>query len=190
MFSTVIRSKEQHPDKMKSFIAFAAVLACVYAQTIVTPDGFLADTPEVAAAKAAHFAELSRAAYAAGATPDYTTNYYSRSFEPAAINVLSNGYLADTPEVAAAKATFFAQQARADSSFTPSAVIPSNSNNRYASSFAPASITVLPNGYLADTPEVAAAKSAHLAEVARASVPDPYYNEYYTWNGVSWVPNQ
>ncbi|KAL1457781.1 hypothetical protein WDU94_007975 [Cyamophila willieti] len=106
------------------------------------------------------------------------------------VTVLPNGYLADTPEVAAAKATFFAQQARADSSFTPSAVIPSNSNNRYASSFAPASITVLPNGYLADTPEVAAAKSAHLAEVARASVPNPYYNEYYTWTGTAWVPKQ
>lgn len=58
-----------------------------HAQVVVTPQGYLADTPEVEAAKAAHFAEVARRGGAV--PPGY--GYYPV--------VNSEGFLEDTPEV-------------------------------------------------------------------------------------------
>uniref|UniRef100_A0A1B6M1F1 Uncharacterized protein n=1 Tax=Graphocephala atropunctata TaxID=36148 RepID=A0A1B6M1F1_9HEMI len=75
------------------------------ANPVVLPSGYLADTPEVASAKATHSARLASAAAAAAAAPDYD-GYGGPVVTPA-------GFLADTPEVAAAKARHFAELARA-----------------------------------------------------------------------------
>ncbi|KAI5742129.1 hypothetical protein M8J77_003622 [Diaphorina citri] len=163
---------------MKFVITFVAILACAYAETAVQPSGYLADTAEVSQAKAEHFAEKARIAYAAGTTPDYYTTYYNNYYRtyypntynaPATITVLPNGYLADTPEVASAKAAHFAEHAKALYSAGASQAYSGVSSYASPYAYTPASITVLPNGYLADTPEVAAAKASHLAEVAKAS---------------------
>lgn len=68
----------------------------------------------MAAAKAAHFAEHARArALAAGGIPvAYSVYHYPYSL-PGAPVLLPNGYLADTPEVTAAKIAHFAEHARA-----------------------------------------------------------------------------
>lgn len=58
-----------------------------HTQVMVTPEGYLADTPEVEAAKAAHFAEVARRGGAV--PPGY--GYYPV--------VNSEGFLEDTPEV-------------------------------------------------------------------------------------------
>ena len=71
------------------------------------------DTPEVAAAKAAHFAAYNAAAAAAAASPDHG-EYGGRYVGPlAGVPVIVNGVPADTPEVAAAKAAHFASHAHA-----------------------------------------------------------------------------
>merc|ERR1712168_1680749 len=91
----------------------------------VTHDGFLLDTPEVAAAKANHFALYNQAAHAAAAAPDVDVHYdgYAHAdYAPHAYHaaaphhgyygyiptVTHDGFLLDTPEVAAAKANHFA----------------------------------------------------------------------------------
>lgn len=81
---------------------------------VVTPSGYLQDTPEVAAAKVAHFAEYARAAAAAAGAPLPPNHPYYYPFSlPGAPYVTPQGYLADTPEVAAAKLAHFAEHARA-----------------------------------------------------------------------------
>jgi hypothetical protein len=74
------------------------------------------DTPEVAAAKAAHFAAYNAAAAAAAAAPDHGAygSYGGHYTGPlAGVPVIVNGVPADTPEVAAAKAAHFAAYAHA-----------------------------------------------------------------------------
>jgi hypothetical protein len=91
----------------------------------------VADTPEVAAARAAHFAAYNAAASAAAAAPEYghgapayghgapaypapypgAAPGYGSPY--AAAPTLVNGVPADTPEVAAAKAAHFAAHAQA-----------------------------------------------------------------------------
>ena len=71
------------------------------------------DTPEVAAAKAAHFAAYNAAAAAAAASPDLG-EYGSVYTGPlAGVPVIVNGVPVDTPEVASAKAAHFAAHAQA-----------------------------------------------------------------------------
>lgn len=98
-------------------------------RSAVLPNGYLADTPEVAAAKAAHFAEHAKAAnnyyyypyasplsyypYAYAGYP-YAYSAYPHSYAAPTV-VTADGYLADTPEVAAAKAAHFAEHAAARS---------------------------------------------------------------------------
>lgn len=137
-----------------------------YAAPVVTPDGYLADAPDVAAAKAAHFAEhAKRGNYAVGhAAPSlYSAHHYSSYQGPYAIPVVTpDGYLADTPEVSAAKAAHFAEKAKVSSHYN---VIPSSIDYHHgAYGYAPVALT--PAGHVADTPEVAHAKAAHLAEYA------------------------
>lgn len=63
--------------------------AAPHAAPVVLPSGHLADTPEVAAAKGAHLAELARQGGATGAWAGHW----------AAPAVLPSGHIADTPEV-------------------------------------------------------------------------------------------
>uniref|UniRef100_A0A1B6GDX7 Uncharacterized protein n=1 Tax=Cuerna arida TaxID=1464854 RepID=A0A1B6GDX7_9HEMI len=219
------------------------------ASPVVTPNGFLADTPEVAAAKAAHFSEVAKVSspsgYAPGpynGAPAYNAGHNHAYQQPAPYNaapynpvpavspyanpsVTNQGYLADTPDVAAAKAAHFAEVAKTrtnpsygpeaydDGSYRPEYDNPNYgspaaapqayaapnhyapaapAHNHYApaapshynapapyNSYAAPSPTggyhgplaapqVTPQGFLAETPEVAAAKAAHFAEVAKA----------------------
>jgi hypothetical protein len=69
------------------------------------------DTPEVAAAKAAHFAAYNAAAAAAAASPDHGAYVYTGPL--AGVPVIVSGVPVDTPEVATAKAAHFAAHAQA-----------------------------------------------------------------------------
>uniref|UniRef100_A0A8D9A1Y9 Cuticle protein n=1 Tax=Cacopsylla melanoneura TaxID=428564 RepID=A0A8D9A1Y9_9HEMI len=108
---------------------------------------------------------------------------YAGAYAPAAdIKVLPSGFLADTPEVAAAKVAHFAEVAKAASSAAyapaPYAYGPAPyAAPYYAGAYAHsvADIKVLPSGFLADTPEVAHAKAAHLAEKAKVASKAAYY---------------
>lgn len=87
---------------------------------IVLPNGFLADTPEVAAAKGAHLTAVAhaKAATGAGYAGAYGHGAYGHGgyHGPLALPVvLPSGYLADTPEVAAAKGAHFSAVAHAAS---------------------------------------------------------------------------
>lgn len=83
----------------------------------------VADTPEVAAAKVAHFAAWNAAAAAAAAAPDLgpiPTPFISAYAAPgtyfgplAGVPAIVNGVPADTPEVAAAKIAHYAAHAQA-----------------------------------------------------------------------------
>jgi CTP:molybdopterin cytidylyltransferase MocA len=85
----------------------------------------VADTPEVAAAKVAHFAAWNAAAVAAAAAPDldgipiaapFISAYAAPGtyFGPlAGVPAIVNGVPADTPEVTAAKIAHFAAHAQA-----------------------------------------------------------------------------
>lgn len=169
----------------------------------VLPSGYLPDTPEVAAARAAHLAAKARVAptapaplpygYAPFIVP-YPGHYASvpvptpgpapapTTPAPARITVLPSGYLADTPEVAHAKSAHFTEKARAAAAAAvnpehpapaPAPVHPSYVYTAPAPAPAPApspvAPVVTPSGFLADTPEVAHAKAAHLAEHAAAA---------------------
>ncbi|KAG8328211.1 hypothetical protein J6590_000868 [Homalodisca vitripennis] len=150
------------------------------ANIIVTPQGFLADTPEVAAIKNAHLAEHKK--LNVGAQPTFGINYnpvqHSSFQDPNAhIIVTREGFLADTPEVEALKNAHLAEHNKlkgvAQSNFG------TNYNPVQYNSFQgpQANIIVTPEGFLADTPEVAATKNAHLAEhyklATGAGVPGP-----------------
>ncbi|XP_054290833.1 shematrin-like protein 1 [Macrosteles quadrilineatus] len=84
----------------------------------VLPSGYLADTPEVAAAKGAHLSAVAAASHRSGSYgPGYGYGYghgYGHGYGyghgayhgPLAVpHVLPSGYLADTPDVAAVKAS-------------------------------------------------------------------------------------
>lgn len=99
----------------------------VFSVTYARPQFFyapqpVADTPEVAAAKVAHFAAWNSAAAAAAAAPDFgpVPALISAYAAPGAylgplagVPAIVNGVPADTPEVAAAKIAHFAAHAQA-----------------------------------------------------------------------------
>lgn len=107
------------------------ILQIVFLCLVCASPAFLTpvlDTPEVAAAKAAHFAAYNAAAAAAAAAPDYGAIPIAAPLIPgytayaapgtyigplAGIPTLINGVPADTPEVAAAKVAHFAAHAQA-----------------------------------------------------------------------------
>lgn len=168
----------------------------------VLPSGHIADTQEVAAARNAHYAALAQAqansGYGAsgqdgsshgyngdGAT--YGGNAYNGPL--AAPVVLSNGYLADTRDVAAAKNSHFSalQAVKAISGYG------SGSGSGYGAvaghgsgagatfgGFAyngPLAVpVVLPSGFIADTEAVAAAKGAHFTALTQASATAGYHS--------------
>ncbi|XP_046685238.1 cuticle protein 5-like [Homalodisca vitripennis] len=156
----------------------------------VLHNGYLADTHEVAAAKSAHFAALATETHGhgyGGATVmveamDMTRMKYHGPIT--APHVLYDGLIADTHEVAAAKADHFAAVAKAKAH----AGYGQDYSGRYAGGYgghsgayqgyshrvAPfqgplAKPVVLKSGYLADTHEVAAAKHHHLEALHKAS---------------------
>lgn len=161
---------------------------------VVLPSGHIADTQEVAAARNAHYAALSKAQATSGFHGDvggatvqdasfYGGNAYSGPL--AAPLVLSNGYLADTRDVADAKTAHFSalQTAKTNSGYG------SGYGSGYAAqgsgaaaSFASgpyrgplAAPVVLPSGYIADTEAVAAAKGAHFNALSQASATAGYH---------------
>ncbi|XP_054258681.1 histidine-rich glycoprotein-like [Macrosteles quadrilineatus] len=170
------------------------------AKPVVLHNGYLADTHEVAAAKNAHLAALVKQSHYGGHYGyggSYGDNYgyghgqeYSGSYDghhgdiryhgPTAIpHVLHDGHIADTHEVAAAKAEHFAAVAKAKAH----GGYGDHYSGRYASDYgadhghsyhvAPyygplAKPVVLKSGYLADTHEVAVAKHHHLEALHKA----------------------
>ncbi|XP_054258949.1 uncharacterized protein LOC128983616 [Macrosteles quadrilineatus] len=128
--------------------------------------------------------------YAAGYPPistDYVSRYYGPTYIP---TVLPDGHIADTAAVAAARAAHLGVLERAkalwyglkdDGTYNPYKYgdYAYNYNNNYLNGglygppnrpyYGPlASPTLLPSGYLADTPATAAARAAHLQALARA----------------------
>ncbi|XP_054258260.1 cuticle protein 5-like [Macrosteles quadrilineatus] len=171
------------------FILVAALYAqsvyCSYyhgptAKPVVLHNGYLADTHEVAAAKNAHLAALAKESnYGYGHGQEYSGSYDShhgdiRYHGPTAIpHVLHDGHIADTHEVAAAKAEHFAAVAKAEAH----GGYGDHYSGRYGSGYGAdhghshhvtpyhgplAKPVVLKSGYLADTHEVAAAREHHL----------------------------
>ncbi|KAG8328282.1 hypothetical protein J6590_000941 [Homalodisca vitripennis] len=174
----------------------------------VLPSGHLADTHEVAAAKAEHFAAVSKAGalggYAGGyshgghggaaysGAADHSSHGDFRYHGPIAIpHVLHDGHIADTHEVAAAKAEHFAAVAKAqahaghgdhgdyhgddgryaggyDSHSGFSGAYHGGSGYVGAYHGPLAKPVVLPSGYLADTHDVAAARGHHYQALAQA----------------------
>jgi hypothetical protein len=180
------------------------------AKPVVLHNGYLADTHEVAAAKNAHLAALAKESHHGyGGDYGYSGSYgydhgqeYSGSYDghhgdlryhgPIAIpHVLHDGHIADTHEVAAAKAEHFAAVAKAKAH----GGYGDHYSGRYASGYgadhghshhvAPyhgplAKPVVLKSGYLADTHEVAAAKHHHLEALHEASrLGHQYYDHQY-----------
>lgn len=182
-----------------------------HAVPVVLPSGHIADTQEVAAARNAHYAALFKAQATsgyggdegsasahggAGAGAVYGGNAYNGPL--AAPVVLSNGYLADTREVADAKNAHFSalQTAKASSGF----------GSGYGSGYGAAAVhggdagatfggsayhgplaapVVLPSGFIADTEAVAAAKGAHLSALSQASASAGYHSAGSA-NGKHW----
>ncbi|KAG8328192.1 hypothetical protein J6590_000849 [Homalodisca vitripennis] len=160
-----------------------------YYGSIVVPQSFhnsyLADTPDVAMTKSNYLADLTSKSHGQiyGESDGYNEDHSSshgdfRYHGPTAIpHVLHDGHIADTHEVAAAKAEHFAAVAKAKAN----AGYRRDYNGRYAGAYeghsgsyqgyshrvAPyhgllAKPVLLKSGYLADTNEVAAAKQHHL----------------------------
>ncbi|KAJ6637843.1 Pupal cuticle protein Edg-84A [Pseudolycoriella hygida] len=121
------------------------------------------DTPEVAAAKIAHFAAHAQAKanlhhlHKRSASWGYAPSSWSHAAAPA----IHNGVPVETPEVQQAKAAHFAAHAAANhgSAYAPA---------HYAPAPAHYSAPVIHNGVPVDTPEVQHAKAAHFAAVAEA----------------------
>lgn len=161
---------------------------------VVLASGHIADTQEVAAARNAHYAALSKAQATSGFHGDvggatvqagsfYGGNAYNGPL--AAPVVLSNGYLADTRDVADAKTAHFSalQTAQANSAYgTGYGSGYATQGSGAAASFGSgpyrgplAAPVVLPSGYIADTEAVAAAKGAHFNALSQASATAGYH---------------
>lgn len=127
---------------MKFFVAVVLLACSAY--------GFIAETPEVAAARAAHLA-----AHAAARS--------GWNYVPIAAPAVWNGQVLDTPEVYAEKVRFYQAYADAAAANGVVANLPA---------LAPAALYyTAPQGqYLADTPEVFAAKQEFFRAYAAAAV--------------------
>ncbi|KAG8328273.1 hypothetical protein J6590_000932 [Homalodisca vitripennis] len=154
------------------------------AKPVVRPDGFLADTHDVASAKNLHLGALSQAAAHSGGDNHYEDHeggegHHTAYHGPQAVpKVLPDGHIADTHEVSSAKKAHLAALAEAHSHNPGSSHGEYHEDNhehhennhehhdRYHGPLAKP--VVLPSGHLADTHEVAAAKGAHLDAVAHA----------------------
>merc|ERR1712055_380310 len=154
--SSITRSNtDTNQLNMNTAIILLALVSCAVASyapapyhgpyhiPTVTADGFLLDEPAVAAAKANHFALYNQAAHAAGAH-----GYAHAAYAPA-------HYAAAPVHYAAAPAHYAAPHHQGYYGYIP---------------------TVTHDGFLLDTPEVAAAKANHFAlynEAAHAAAAAP-----------------
>lgn len=130
----------------------------------INPHGVPHDTPEVAAAKIAHFAahaEANANHHHLHKRSLWGGHAYAAPWAHAAAPVIHNGVPVDTPEVQHAKAAHFAAHAAASHGAGHYAGAPAVAHH-YAA--APA----IHNGHPVDTPEVQHAKAAHFAAVAEA----------------------
>ncbi|KAG8328165.1 hypothetical protein J6590_000821 [Homalodisca vitripennis] len=155
----------------------------------VLHNGYLADTHEVAAAKNDHLAALAAQSHGHGyggshehnqdggyiGDDEYSSSHGDLRYHgPTAIpHVLHNGHIADTHEVAAAKAEHFTAVSKAKAhagygkDYTGQYGDNSGAYHGYLNHVTPyhgplAKPVVLKSGYLADTREVAAAKQHHI----------------------------
>ncbi|XP_054269110.1 histidine-rich glycoprotein-like [Macrosteles quadrilineatus] len=154
---------------------------------IVLHNGHLADTPEVAVAKSHHLAAVAQAKadkyYSGHQEYGYGGSYgYSGSHHGYGIPVvLPNGHIADTKEVAAAKSAHLlaVANAKAEKYYAGHGDYGYGGAYGYSSSHHGYGIpVVLPNGHLADTHEVAAAKTAHMEAVAHAKSQSHHEHEH------------
>lgn len=147
----------------------------------VIHNGVPVETPEVQAAKAAHFAAVARAQaadpenhYNSGHSGHYAPapQHYAPAPQYAPVPQIHNGVPVETPEVQAAKAAHLAALAQAESHAranpshhggynAPVHYAPAHGDNRFH-------IPVIQNGVPVETPEVQQAKAAHLAAVSQA----------------------
>lgn len=148
---------------------------------VVTADGYLKDTPEVAQAKAAHFAEKAKTVkYNDYPQADPFSHYSAPAPAPVPVNygqfvptgrspfapITSEGQVTDTPEVTAAKVSHFAEFAAAVARNAGSGdahVAPAPQQYSFPTTYPDAS------GVPAETPEVAQARAAHFSEYARVA---------------------
>uniref|UniRef100_A0A182Q2D2 Uncharacterized protein n=1 Tax=Anopheles farauti TaxID=69004 RepID=A0A182Q2D2_9DIPT len=178
--------------------------AYAYAPVVLGHNGAPIETPEVQAAKAAHFAAHAAAkarlhkrslyapwTYAAAApvvlghngVPLDTPEVAHAKAEHAAAHAKALGYahpagpVADTPEVAHAKAAHAAAHAaaRANHHHGVAPAVPVS----HAHSYYPQHIPVIKNGVPVETPEVQHAKAAHFAAVAKAGGYAPAHAHAY-----------
>ncbi|XP_049780192.1 cuticle protein 18.7 [Schistocerca cancellata] len=143
---------------MKVLIVVSALVAACLAKP-----GYLslpADTPEVAAAKVAHFAAYHEAAARSAGVVAVAPSYGYAAYGPANIVIGADGVPLDTPEVAARKAADAVAHARAAAGLPAVGPVP------VPAAVVPAAVGSVP----ADTPEVAAAKVAHAAAHVEANV--------------------
>lgn len=143
------------------------------------------DTPEVAAAKIAHFAAHAEARaqhHHLYKRSIWGGQAYAAPWSHAAAPVqIHNGVPVDTPEVQHAKAAHFAAHAAAGHAIAPAShysAAPAYHSGHYAAA------PVIANGVPIDTPEVQHAKAAHFAAVAEAqsrahSAPAHYAPAHY-----------
>lgn len=124
-----------------------------------------ADTPEVAAAKAAHFA-----AHAAGNHWDHHEAPVQKWHGPIHIPVIHKGVPVETPEVQHAKAFHAAAFAKvaAYNHYAPEPYHASVDHHDGGAWHGAQYVPVIHNGVPVDTPEVQHAKAAHLNALASA----------------------
>lgn len=144
-----------------------------YGIPVVLPNGHIADTLEVAAEKASHLLAMHKVKsdkYSEGDS-HVESHEHSGSYHGYGIPVvLSNGHIADTLEVAAAKAAHLLTVHKVKSDKYSGGDSHVESHEHSGSYHGYGIPVVLSNGHIADTHEVAAAKSAHKAAVASTSL--------------------
>ncbi|XP_021695063.1 histidine-rich protein PFHRP-II-like [Aedes aegypti] len=158
---------------MKAFVLGSVLLLAAVCSGSYVP----ADTPEVAAAKAAHFAAHAHvAAHAAPAGPhwDHHDAPAQKWHGPIHIPQIHNGVPVETPEVQHAKAFHAAAYAKV-SAYPHHAPAPHHAPVAHAPAHhgagawhGPQHVPVIHNGVPVETPEVQHAKAAHLNALASA----------------------
>lgn len=141
---------------------------------VLDAHGFQLDTPEVSAAKAAHFAAHADArartghghgVYAHAVAPVAYGGHYAGHYGYHIPAFDAHGYQLDTPEVAHAKAAHFAAHAKAAHGHYRK-----KRGAYYGGYHGPQHIPVIDaHGFQVDTPEVAHAKAAHFAAYNEAA---------------------
>ncbi|XP_013145176.1 PREDICTED: pupal cuticle protein [Papilio polytes] len=206
---------------MQSMIILAAALCVAQASFYagapapvqLSPDGkYVLDTPEVAHAKAAHYAAHAQASTSHGAwapaagylgAPAYAAGAHYGApgaglFKYGPAPLAHDGRVVDTPEVAHLKAAHIAAHAAAHASAAHGAHAGAIAPLSYAAPLAhgagyaagygkwtgpPANIQLTHDGqYVVDTPEVQHARAAHLSQYAAAAHAAAAAPEEGPWN--------